>query len=60
MTAATKFGETPGDEIDMDRVVVDQEYRRRVINRLRQVRLAAEAQRLEATGRIETWQGEED
>lgn len=30
-------------EIDMDRVVADREYRRRVIHRLRQERLLAEA-----------------
>jgi hypothetical protein len=42
--------EVPGklQEIDMDRVVVDAAYRRRVIIRLRQDRLQAEAQRFRA------------
>jgi hypothetical protein len=34
--AVTKFGEEPrSDGIDLDRVIVDPDYRRRVIDRLR-------------------------
>jgi hypothetical protein len=32
-------------DIDMDRVVADRDYRRRVIHRLRQERILAEAQK---------------
>ncbi len=32
-------------DIDMDRIVADREYRRRVIHRLRQERILAEAQK---------------
>ena len=37
-------------DIDMDRIVADREYRRRVIHRLRQERILAEAQK---TARID-------
>lgn len=36
--------DAPSD-IDMDRVVADRDYRRRVIHRLRQERMLAEAQK---------------
>jgi hypothetical protein len=38
MAQAAKDDE-PSDEIDMERVVADSDYRRRVISRLRRVRL---------------------
>jgi Ribonuclease G/E len=35
----------PVDEIDMDRIVTDREYRQQVITRLRRDRMRAEAER---------------
>jgi len=52
--------DAPSD-IDMDRVVADRDYRRRVIHRLRQERLLAEAQKShKAHDSNEGWGGEED
>jgi hypothetical protein len=48
-------------DIDMDRVVADRDYRRRVIHRLRQERLLAEAQLItKAEDSFESGAGEED
>jgi hypothetical protein len=59
--AATVSDETGRPlEIDMDRVVADAEYRRRVIHRLRQERLLAEAARLRGRDDFEMAFGEED
>jgi hypothetical protein len=48
-------------DIDMDRVVADSDYRRRVIHRLRQERLLAEAHKVaKAEDPLDSWLGEED
>jgi hypothetical protein len=48
-------------DIDMDRVVADRDYRRRVIHKLRQERLLAEAHKIaRADDPLETWLGEDD
>ena len=44
MAAALNPEESFSDEIDMERVVADAEYRRRVISRLRRERRFAQAQ----------------
>jgi hypothetical protein len=44
MPAALNGDESLSDEIDMERVVADSEYRRRVISRLRRERRSAKAQ----------------
>ena len=43
MPAALKPEESFSDEIDMERVVADPDYRRRVISRLRRERRSAQA-----------------
>jgi len=47
-------------DIDMERVVADAEYRRRVIHRLRRERRMAEALRVEGAEGLEFAAGEED
>ena len=47
-------------DIDMERVVADPEYRRRVVARLRQARLLAEAQRPKAADVFDIAAGDED
>lgn len=48
-------------DIDMDRVVTDRDYRRRVIHKLRQERLLAEAHKIaRAEDPLEAWLGEDD
>ena len=44
MPAALKSDESLSDEIDMERVVADADYRRRVISRLRRERRFAQVQ----------------
>ena len=44
MPAALRSEESLSDEIDMERVVADPDYRRRVISRLRRERRYARAQ----------------
>jgi hypothetical protein len=44
MPAALTGDESLSDEIDMERVVADSDYRRRVISRLRRERRVAKAQ----------------
>jgi hypothetical protein len=44
MPAALNGEESLSDEIDMERVVADSDYRRRVISRLRRERRVAKAQ----------------
>jgi hypothetical protein len=48
------------DDIDMDRIVADPEYRRRVVSRLRRERLLAEAQRLQVEDSFDAAFGDED
>ena len=46
MAGLTRTVEAGFDEIDMDRIVADAEYRRQIVTRLRRERRMAEAQRL--------------
>ena len=46
MAGLIRDGEAGFDEIDMDRIVADAEYRRQIISRLRRERRMADAQRL--------------
>jgi hypothetical protein len=44
MASVPKAPAEDGEEFDLDRVMVDPDYRRRIIGRLRQKRLRAEAE----------------
>ena len=59
MAAALKSDESLTDEIDMERVVADSEYRRQVISRLRRERRFVKAQTA-AEDAIDFLGGEED
>lgn len=48
------------DDIDMDRVVADPDYRRRIVGRLRRGRMLAEARRPKETDEMLATGGEED
>ncbi len=58
MPAALKSDESFTDEIDMERVVADPDYRRRVISRLRRERRYARAQVIDDAADLAA--GEED
>jgi hypothetical protein len=60
MTFAARGNAAAPLDIDMDRVVADAEYRRRVITRLRQERLLAEAQKAKDTDPLDLAAGEDD
>ena len=59
MAAALKSDESLTDEIDMERVVADADYRRRIISRLRRERRFAMAQ-TGAEDAVDSIGGEED
>jgi hypothetical protein len=60
MAGLIRDGETGFDEIDMDRIVADAEYRRQIVTRLRRERRMAEAQRLIGEDAFEAALSEDD
>lgn len=60
MTSAVNRDAEASLDIDMDRVVADADYRRRVIHRLRQERLLAEAQKAKDPYPLDLALGEDD
>lgn len=59
MTFSARGDATVPLDIDMDRLVADAEYRRRIIYRLRQERILAEAQKARHEGGLD-YAGDED
>jgi len=60
MAGLIRDGEGGFDEIDMDRIVADAEYRRQIVSRLRRERRIAEAQRVAGEDVFEAALSEED
>jgi hypothetical protein len=59
-SAALNYEPSVAEEIDMERVVTDAEYRRHVITRLRRHRLVADALRGTSDDLLDAALGEED